>query len=202
MRRTLATLVGVAAVALSVRPVTAQFGIVGGAVLADFNYSTGSSSGQKSVLGFAAGITMRREIARGFDFAPEAIYILKGTADDMTSGTEKLRMAYAEIPVLFRYRFGPADATHFFVTAGPTIGFKLSCTVHDPDGTSRDCKTGTFEPFKSTDIGAAFGAGVSTGKLEVSVRYEAGLTDINNSGFTGAATIKNKAFVAMVGFIL
>ena len=191
-------------------PLGAQsgFGIVGGLVSANVSQSPQAAGvTYNSRTGFAAGISLTAELAKGISIGPEALYAQKGSNLASSVGTLYTGFAkatYVEVPLLLRIGLG-SGATHFFVTAGPEVSFNLNCRTaviglipemdcNDP----ADPKSGV----KSTDYGVMFGAGVAMGRLSISARYDLGLANISRDNTAGAAVVKNKAIFAMIGLSL
>ncbi|MES2304453.1 MAG: porin family protein [Gemmatimonadota bacterium] len=186
-------------------PLAAQghFGIVAGGVSSNMTASGGGASiSFKSRTGFAAGLSMVHTISKDLDFAPELLYIQKGSKFTEGSEAASLKVSYVELPLLFRAKFGTAG-TRPFVMAGPAIAVKASCKVSGSSGNvsvSSNCDDVDVN-VKSTDVGAMFGAGVAAKRLSISVRYELGLTNVAKNSDPGES-VKNKALLAMVGISL
>ena len=110
---------------------------------------------------------------------------------------------YAEIPVMIRMTWG--DRSHFFVAAGPYVGFLIraktvtsgtSLLYIDPSGTplevgdplplvSFDGDTNIRDDINSTCFGLAGGVGVEThlgpGQIVLDARFSLGLTNIQSN---------------------
>ena len=194
----------VAAAALVTAPLTAQsrFGIVGGLVSSNLTISGGGVSASfSSRTGFAGGLSMTHPISKDLEFAPELLYVQKGSKLTEGSTSFAVKLGYVELPLLFRAKFG-SSATRPFVLAGPAIGVKASCKFKGSDGStsvSADC--GTDFKVKSTDFGAMFGAGIAANRYSVSVRYDLGLSNIADGADAGS-TAKNRTFLLLVGISL
>lgn len=194
------------AVALSglVGSVQAQshIGVVGGLVSSNFSVSEGSVSGQKSRTGFAAGVSVTSPISKGFDFAPELLYVQKGITANAGSGINAaFKLSYIEVPVLFRYSFSSTGDAQPYFLAGPEIAMKASCDISATSGSSsasQACKdVDPADEPKSVDYGVLFGVGLALKNFSVSVRYDLGLSNIRDNGSTG--TSKNTALMVLVG---
>jgi hypothetical protein len=174
--------------------------VIGGFVSAKVSESfEGATVTLDSRSGFAAGLGMTRNIARDISFAPEFLYVQKGF--DQTSGTDefKFKLSYIEIPVLFRAMFTGGSARPF-VTAGPAIGFRVSCSGEASSGgnsISEDCSATDGPDLKSTDFGVVVGAGVMFRNLTLTARYDAGLANIEKNPPAGES-LKNRAFMVLV----
>jgi len=147
-------------------------------------------------------------LAPGFAIQPEVLYASKGVAATGAFDGDveaQLRIAYIEVPILAKFTVGTSIARPYFF-AGPTIGFRVSCEVEVSGGgisITADCDESDEEDveFKSTDIGAVFGAGfdydLSGVTLVVDGRYGLGLSTIVDG--PGDPDVKNRAFAFLVG---
>jgi hypothetical protein len=187
-------------------PAAAQmnFGLVAGVVSSNPSISPESSVEMNSAYtGFVGGISLSRDLSPGLALAPEALYVMKGAdhsepvaGTTITTGT---RISYIEVPVLFRYRIGERTRTHLFITAGPDISFKLSCSQFEGSAASMPCPDDTSDGFKSTDAGLMFGAGDAMRRISLSVRYDLGLNNISNDD---AVSVKSRTIFGVVGLAL
>jgi opacity protein-like surface antigen len=189
----------VASLALCAAPAAAQSGItvVGGLVSANITQEIGDVSNNDEFAnrtGFAIGLGVQRSIGQSLSFAPEALYVVKGTKDPDSDANFKF--GYIEVPLLFRYSFGSGGQASPFVTAGPTVSFQMSCDVNDNDGDSASCDDtfGEENSYDSMDYGLMVGAGVMFNRFGVSARYEMGLKDIDKAD---AFESKNKALMLL-----
>lgn len=174
--------------ALLAAPVAAQssFGIVGGFVNSEAELSSDALSlTLDSRSGFAIGLSMEHRLSSTVSFAPEAMYVTKGFEIEFEGNTAGLKFGYLEIPMLLRASFGSEGASaRPWVTAGPSVAFKLSCDViaeGEDVEVEGDCSAlDEEEPaeFKSIDFGVMFGAGIDFGRFGASVRYDLGLANI------------------------
>jgi hypothetical protein len=119
---------------------------------------------------------------------PEALFSMQGYS--VTGGNYTFN--YVNIPVFVRFNVAKIINIH----AGPQFGLLLSAKVKPTGGSSTDVK----DNYKSSDIAAVIGAGVELPfKLNAGIRFNVGLTDINN--ITGStATIKNTMLQVFVGY--
>jgi opacity protein-like surface antigen len=201
MKRT-ATLV-LAALALVAAPAAAQSGINLIAGLTSTNLSFEFEDGEEATgfgsrTGFAVGLGIERGTGSGLNFAPELLYVMKGSNEE--GGDGFIKLSYVEVPLLFRYYFGSGGSAMPYVTAGPTIAFLASCKVGDDDDSeSCDDVFGTDDSYKSIDYGVMVGAGVKFGRFGLSGRYELGLANITEED---CCTEKNTALMILgsIGF--
>lgn len=129
---------------------------------------------------------------------PEALYSGKGFKASEGTQELELKLNYIEVPVLLVARFG-SSSVQPVVFAGPVIAFESSCDVSASDtGVSFDSACEDFDEgisTKSTDFGAAFGAGVEIDLggffLLGDARYNLGFTDLDEDEDLSA---KNKGW--------
>ena len=176
--------------------------VIGGYVSAKLAASfQGTTVTFASRTGFAVGLGMTRPVARDIEFAPEFLYVQKGF--DQTAGTDELKfkLGYLEVPVLFRAMFAAGASARPFITAGPDIGVRVSCSGESTSGgssVSQDCTDVGNSGIKSFDFGVMFGAGVTVRSVTVTARYDAGLADIQKNPPSGQS-LKNRALMILVG---
>lgn len=181
---------------LNAAPVTAQSGVTIFAGAVSSNFSGDSfDEGSKSKIGFAAGLGLERAMSNGLSFNPELMFVMKGLKED--DGDGKLELNYIEVPLMFRYHFQSGGSAQPFITAGPTIGYALSCNIKDTgDSESCDDAFGEDNSFKDLDFGLAFGAGVMVNRLTISARYGLGLANIEQDA---DFTTHNRALMVLLG---
>jgi hypothetical protein len=202
------------ALVIVARPASAQWalGLVAGGTSASTSSDGLGRLPISPVTGFAGGLSLTVPLTRTVSLAPEILYAMKGTTDKLyTAGADVVpqetgtsKIGYIELPVLLRVSFG-AGSLRPFVMAGPEVAFRVSCSFAisgtDPffTGTYK-CRNGTYlveSGVKSIDMGAMIGAGLSTGRLSISVRDDIGLS--NSSTDPYGAYSKNRAIMAVVG---
>ena len=184
-------------------PIRAQSGIsvVGGVVSSTFSAKddTGAeATGIASRTGFAAGLGLSSAMGDGLGFAPEILFAQKGGNED--GGDGYLKMTFLEVPLLFRYAFGSGGSAAPFVTAGPTVGYLLSCDLGG-SGESQSCDDayGPDDSYKKLDYGLMFGLGVTFDRITISARYDLGLANMDKAdGYSH----KNKALMLLGAYAL
>jgi len=139
-----------------------------------------------------------------FGLQAELLYVSKGAEHEENwegaSLKTTLELAYLEIPVLARLTIPTGVSLTPSIFAGPVLGLKVQ---GDQKAEYRGRSTSTeIDGLKSTDFGLALGGGLDVdtgyGKALIDLRYEFGLTEILDDG----GSIKNSAFLAMVGYSL
>src|SRR5690625_3665073 len=124
-----------------------------------------TSIGGEGKLGFVGGVYANFKISkRHFSVQPELLFSQKG---DEKKGsiqgvpvTQKIRLAYLEIPVLVKYTFNPDGLFQPNIYVGPYAGFKINAkgttkTSNDQKTISLGSQTNVF------DFGVVAGAGLA-----------------------------------------
>jgi len=177
------------------------FGIKGGLDIAKL---TGDIQDVDWKTGAVGGVFMSWPIGDIFVIQPEALFAMKGAKEKVTildvPVDLTVKLTYFEIPVLARLNIPVSGAVCPNVYAGPAIGFKISAKgTAEANGRSGE---EDIKGIKSTDFGIVVGGGVeyklTSGRLLFDVRYEAGLTSIDDTA--DARDIKNAALSFMVGY--
>lgn len=140
--------------------------------------------------GFAAGISFEVPVSRKVSVQPEALIVRKHSEIDLEgssyTGTEKLSANYLEIPLLFKWYPGSRRGTIFSLQGGPAVGVRMDARRESrrEDGTIEDVEGSTL--VRATDWAMVLGAGVEFHEfiwaLTIDLRYNHGLSDIDNSG--------------------
>jgi len=154
--------------------------------------ASGVSISPDSRVSFLAGAYAKIMVSDKIGVQPELFYSSIGAKwPDSGSGVETVKTDYLTLPVFFRYNV----TDNFHLLAGPQFGILMSAKGTDNSGT-QDLK----DQLKSSDFSGVVGAGVDFGPINAGLRYNFGLSDINNSG--SGSTIKNNAFQIVAGFKL
>ncbi len=165
-----------------------KFGIKAG-----LNYSTfNNADGVEYKAGFLGGVYANINIPGSpAAIQPELLYAQYGANAEGTDG--KLSVDYIQIPVLAKFGFGaPGVNIKPEVFFGPYAGFTINSELEDA-GFAVDAD----EVFKNSDFGVVVGAGLQVSKLNVELRYTAGLTDVFEDAYADGE--KNGAFALAVG---
>ncbi|HEY9008235.1 MAG TPA: porin family protein, partial [Ohtaekwangia sp.] len=146
-------------------------GVKAGLNLANQTYSGNGYTTSPSFLpSLHAGVYLTAMLSEHIGVQPELLYSGQGAK----SGSEKLKLTYVTLPILFRYNVNSLLSFH----AGPQFGVLLS--AKDKVGSnSVDIK----DEFKSSDVSFAAGVGIDLPmKLNFNARFIKGLSDINDTG--------------------
>lgn len=199
-----------------------KVGIEGGLNLAKMS-SSGSDGSQSTsnLTGFHAGVVLDYDFGT-ISLQPGLFYSVKGGKFDATQsmsvGSEtytstahaQVSLNYLELPVNVVYKVPVGEGTHFFIGAGPYVGYGLSGKVKYNGSSSGGGSSATesgeqnisfgsnTDQYKALDFGANFTGGFRFGNgLQLGVSYGLGLSNISNE--SGSST-KNNVFRASVGF--
>jgi len=176
-----------------------SFGIKGGLNLAKLGGSDVSNVDSRTT--FNAGGFVEFVVSDFIGIQPELLFTMKGAKEkfDYEGVTLKseVKLTYLEIPVLFKL-YVPVEGVSFkpFIYAGPSIGFKLSSKIKVSSG--GESVEEDIEDLKSTDFGFNFGVGSNIGPIIIGIRYNLGLTSIDDSA--DPDDVKNRVLSFNVGF--
>lgn len=177
-------IIAIAVIAFSTVGANAQtsFGLKGGMTSSNLNSSLkvpGVTISSK--IGFYGGAFAEVGVSENFAVQPEVMFALLGAKATISGVNIKQDVAYANIPVLAKYK-----NNGFFAVAGPQIGILLS---------AKDAEGNSFkEDVKSTDLSGIIGAGYTTmGGLGFDARYQLGFSNVLKDD-QGIGSLKNNAF--------
>ncbi|TPE44489.1 porin family protein [Pontibacter mangrovi] len=209
MKTLLLTLVAAAGIAFAAEAQTVSVGPRIGATFAKINFSgeDGDSDFNEAIkanAGLQFGAVANFAVNDMFSVQPELLYVQKGYKISEEGMTLKLKANYLEVPVLAKASFG-SDSYKVFFTAGPSVGYWMSgksSFEYDGDEVSEDYE---FEDGDNrTELGANIGAGiaypVSSGTVNLDVRYGFGLSSLYSDD-QGDAKAKNRVFGVSVAYL-
>jgi opacity protein-like surface antigen len=137
-----------------------------------------------SLTGFCVGGVIDFTLGEKVSLCLEPMYLQKGASEEEDGGTVDIKLAYIELPVLFKLQFG-TGSTKPYLMAGPTIGLNLSADMEVGMG-DLSLEVDFSELIETIDYGLAFGGGVSfavgENSLFIEARYNLGLADIAKEG--------------------
>jgi len=135
-----------------------------------------------------AGLIVSIPLNKKFSFQPEAVFSSQGATAKpsygyLVSASEKYQLDYVNIPLLLKYN----SPLGFFFETGPQIGVLVGAKIGETIvGADHTANFNVKDQFKSTDIGWTLGTGyLSPIDLGLDIRYNFGLTDINNASASG-----------------
>ncbi len=175
-------------------PASAQvkLGVIGGLNIANLNGKDvdGEKIDFSNRTAFGVGGVLDIGLSKNIALRLEPMYLQKGAEFDVTddpdfgTATFTSKAKYLEVPALLKIAL-VTSSTQPYLIAGPTIGFNLSSNLELGAAGIR-AEIDAKEITKSTDLGLAFGAGVSfpagSSSIFVEGRYTLGLSDIAQAG--------------------
>jgi hypothetical protein len=171
-------------------------GIKGGVNIA--NQSTDGTEAADSRNGMAIGGWIQVPVAPMFSVQPEAYFSMKGDSEESGGVTASINMDYIEVPVLAKATFGaPGAPVSPSLFAGPSVGLNISSKAK-VEGGGLDGEIDVKDATKSTEFGMVFGGAVEFGNFGIDVRYNKGLTNVNEDSSSG--DLKNNVFSILGSF--
>jgi len=159
-----------------------QFGLKGGVNLSKFNTSNTFSSDNRA--GYYAGIWTRIGAA-GIHLQPELYISGKNTTLKDANGLEnKVNFTSLDVPILIGTKLGAAGVG-LRLNTGPVVSFVLNDDQSFPQAAGAIFNG----KFKDQSFAWQFGAGLDVGKLGIDLRYEAGLSKINSTGYASSTKL-------------
>jgi len=166
--------------------------------------SNGITESYKNIVGFTGGVAFGMSFNEHISLQPEILYVHKGArlkySDIYESIDIKFNVNYLEVPILFKYSYGP-----IYFNVGPYAGVKISQNLKVKEISPNTTITEGSSNLKSLDYGLLFGGGcafeVGTGKIIIDARYGLGVANINtNDDTTQSITTKNRSLQFTVGY--
>ncbi|WP_375559595.1 porin family protein [Bernardetia sp. OM2101] len=166
---------------------TTSLGLKGGVNIANFRGEDVEDFDSRTA--FNLGLVLNYSVAEKAGISLEADYASMGAKYDgsilgVNTGEYTTKLDYLRTTLLFNYYMGTSEMDiRPELFAGPYLGFLLNGQSKFEDGDYNDVK----DNYKSTDFGAAFGAGLHlrVGErmwLVPDVRYNLGLSNIFDAG--------------------
>lgn len=180
-------------------PVVGAFGGV--------NFSTlrGDIDGAVTRTAIQLGLFGGFPLGRHFAVAPSLAFSQQGTRTDLGNGiTGAIRLDYLEAALQLKVGAPLAGNGRFraYLGAGPAVGLELSCSRESTLGglsQKADCDSdlGRLDT-KSLVYSAHFGAGIEISRLFVGLKYQLGLTSIDDSA--DALEVKHRVLAIVAGY--
>lgn len=152
-----------------------QFGVKGGVNLSKF--STTNTFNSDNQAGFLGGIWLRVG-ALGFNFQPEAYYTSKIVNITDGSNTNTVKLNSIDIPALVGFKVGTFGVGGRIYT-GPVASFILNQNQSFGNAAGAIAHLN----FKNQNYAWQFGVGGDFSSFSVDLRYEKGLSNLNDSGY-------------------
>jgi hypothetical protein len=196
-----------------------QWGFKGGVNMANISVEDGEEL-EDSRTGLALGGFVAIPFSPMFALQWEALYSMKGDADEEDGLEVEANLDYIEVPVLLKATFLPEGSARPFIYAGPAVAFNMNAEAElsgeDDTGEELSLEVDLDDQINSIDFGLAVGGGVEfpimggANAIGLEVRYTHGLMDINEAegdeedDFIDPETeLKNStlSFLASFGFL-
>jgi hypothetical protein len=164
-----------------------EFGLTAGGNASNF---TNANFPTDPLPGFQAGLTIAYKFTDNFMVQEEFLYTMQGAkVNGGILGSQEIKLAYAAVPFLLKYRTGSG----LFVEAGPQAGFKVK---EDIAGYT-DAKF-----FKKIDFGMVGGIGYKSPiGLGIDARYVYGLQKIQENPSVILGDLKNNSIQASIFYV-
>lgn len=164
------------------------YGVKAGLNLSKFSGNSNDPfSGYDGKVGFHLGGIIEFSLTEMFSLQPELLYSYQGT--DINSGERVIRINHLQLPILGKYYIVDGLSAE----AGPVLGYLISAK-YNANFTSeggRETRDIT-DNFKSVDVAFAFGASYTLiSDLFFGLRYNFGISDINDDGLKSSKTSSN-----------
>lgn len=166
-------------------------GVKGGVNIANQTTDPDDAAAADSRTGLALGGFVGIPVLPNVQIQPEALFMMKGDAENGDTGTASYKLNYIEVPVLAKIGFMNQSPAHPTLFVGPSVAFNASSKADLPTG-EIDIKDDT----KSVDLGVVVGAGVDFQNVGVDVRYTRGLTNVNDDP-TSSTDVTNSVISIM-----
>lgn len=187
------------------------FGIKAGVNFPKYNFSgTNNSYQTNTATNFHVTAFLDAPISTNW-FSIQPGVSLQGKGAELSSnefGTLTQNTMWIEVPVNFVAKFPVQQAGHFFLGAGPYVGFGISGkNKYDSDwgSTEQEFEFDKDGTIKGTDFGLNFIGGYQfTNGLMIHGGYGLGLTDIrgSNNDFFPEDRLTNRVWTVGLGFAL
>lgn len=157
----------------------------------------------KSTAGLQAGVVLNVPISNRFSFQPEVLYSQKGYKFSEGGDELVVKMNYIEVPALLKFHVMP-EGTGLFLTAGPTFGYWGGGKVkYNIDGVEDEEDYEFEDEANRGEVGISIGTGiafpVSSGAVNLDVRYGIGLTSLAET--EDDSTMKNRVLGFSVAYL-
>jgi hypothetical protein len=135
---------------------------------------------------WVGGVYVDLPLAGVFSFRPELLLTNKGGKGGNGVLDFEVRLAYLQLPLLLNVDLTSSGPIHPHFFAGPTFSLRVGCDIAtDLIGGGGDVTIGCGDaeggdPIKKTEMSGVIGGGVKFDTWGVGVRYDHGLSKIND----------------------
>ncbi len=152
----------------------------------------------------ALGVFLGFQVGPIVTIQPEVLYMMKGAEFDSAAVNITRKLDYIEIPILLKVNIPvQGNIVKPSVFAGPALGIKVNAEDElEGEGISG---TDEREDIKNTDFGAVFGGSIgfavgSIAQFDLGVRYNLGLTSVDDSAAEGDVKNSVLSFLGSISF--
>ena len=176
----------------------ASFGIKAGFNSSNFRATGLEAAVFKTINSFHLGGLVQIPLTQQFYIQPELLYSEQGTqyqttydADDVGGIKDKWYLNYMNVPLLLQYRLKHG----FGLETGPQVGFLLNAKRKDVYNDYSNYEQEITEQLNDIDFSWVFNSTYQTKfGFGIYVRYNLGLSEINDGIFISSTSLKNKVF--------
>ena len=196
MKKIILSLAILAGVTSAAQAQSTRFGVKAGVGLASTTGDGVPDYTRKSLVVPQAGFMADIGFSDLLSFHSELLYSQKGVRYENSSVYSQKRLSYLDLPLLLR-----VNADGLFFEAGPQVGFligrKYETNLFGPTYTST-----STDGTRKVDVGYIAGVGyqLSSG-LELGVRYNGGISNIDDNNASGSSKIRNSVFQFQLGYL-
>ena len=185
-----------AGVASAAQAQSTRFGVKAGVGLASVTGKSVSGTDKKNLVVPQVGLMADFGFSDLLSLHPELLYSQKGVRYESGGDFAQARLSYLDVPLLLR-----VNADGLFFEAGPQVGFLIGEKDEFRAGGQTITSTST-EGTRKIDAGYIAGIGyqLSSG-LELGVRYNGGISDINDKNTSSSDKIRNSVFQFQLGYL-
>lgn len=164
-----------------------QIGVRAGVNIATLNYDPDDFIGDISpIIGLNIGLLMELPVTDRISLQPELHFIQKGDKEEYDdffgSGSITTRINYLELAVMGKFTLADiGNDGGLYVGLTPFLGYALSGEFKFEEDGFSETEDIDFDEISRMDFGIGLGAGASFGNLFVDVRYNLGLSNLNDT---------------------
>ncbi|MBI5169191.1 MAG: PorT family protein [Candidatus Eisenbacteria bacterium] len=186
---------------------TVHYGAFGGLGLSKMRIDPEPTVGRVSLKAPAFGATVRFELSPTLSIEPGLMYVSDGFSWGESEATDYVGnplgtfeqlsvLEHVQVPVLFRYTLPSSGKVRAFGFAGPYGSIHLNEYTRVTGAIEQKLDT---DGLRAAHAGVILGGGAQTtagpGQLELQVRYDVGLTSLQESGLPGNAYANSFRFL-------
>jgi hypothetical protein len=182
-----------------------QIGIRAGVNIATLNYDPDDFSDDvSSIIGLNIGLLMELPVTDRISLQPEIHFIQKGAKEEFDDffGSGKITTTFNYLELAVMGKFNLLDIGNdggLYLGLTPHLGYALSGETKFEENGFSDTEDIDFDEVSRIDFGIGFGAGATFGNFFLDIRYNLGLTNLNDSDFD--IDINNRGLLIGVGYM-